>query len=66
MLCCAVSMPTPAPAPAPAGDRQGGQEDWRAKLAEQRKVDIETFGGMTRPSGERGGRGGAVLCASNR
>jgi hypothetical protein len=33
----------------PAGDR----EDWRAKMAQQRKVDMETFGGMARAGGRR-------------
>lgn len=35
----------------------GEREDWRSKMAAQRKVDMETFGGMARAGGSYRGRG---------
>ncbi|KAL4421803.1 hypothetical protein ABPG77_009609 [Micractinium sp. CCAP 211/92] len=36
---------------------EGGRDDWRAKMAAQRKVDIETFGGVGRAGRGYRGRG---------
>ncbi|KAI3424368.1 hypothetical protein D9Q98_009921 [Chlorella vulgaris] len=35
----------------------GEREDWRTKMQAQRKVDMETFGGMARAAGSYRGRG---------
>lgn len=35
----------------------GGRDDWRAKMAAQRRVDIETFGGVGRAGRGYRGRG---------